>query len=185
MIYIRPITRKISISILALTIGFSYSCAEKKEEQKVFPKGVTFKTETLKRIGLRGDNWCLTWAKDGSQVVSMDDGMWLPLEKPIEQIHNKLYRVIGDSDNFEREDIPNYPDFSGKIGSWFGYGMGSVDGNLYSAISKTPDSSWSGPFQGIKLLKSSDNGDSWHRVNKAGKELALGVFDSMRNVVSD
>ena len=181
----RPMTRKTIIAILALTISFSYSCSEKKEEKKVAPKGVTFNKETLKRIGAKGDNWCLTWAKDGSQVVSMDDGLWIPLERPSGGLHNRLYRVIGDSENFEREDIQNYPDFSGKIGSWFGYGMGSVDGNLYSAISKTPDSSWSGPFTGIKLLKSSDNGESWHRVNKAGKELALGVFDSMRNVVND
>ena len=114
----------------------------------------------------------------------MCDGNWLVFEPPIAQIHNKLYRIIGDSESFEREEIPNYPDFRDADGSWFGYVIVSVNGNLYTTISKTPDISWSGPFTGIKLLKSSDNGVSWHRVNCEGKILKLDVIDSMRNVVN-
>ena len=145
--------------------------------------------ETIKRLGSVGDNWCITWVNDGSQVTSMCDGNWLNLDNPQgdyshHNFHNHLFRIKGDADNFQREDIPSYPNFSGKESSWFGYGIVSVNGNLYSTISKTPKGGWSGPFSGFKMLKSSDNGDSWHRVNRDGQELLLGVQDSMRNVVN-
>lgn len=172
------------LTITVLTLALLYNFSAAAQGKKPVPKGVTFKKETLKRIGSRGDNWCMTWAKDGSQVVSMCDGNWLVFEPPIAQIHNDLYRVIGDSENFEREEIPTYPDFRDADGSWFGYGIVSVNGALYATISKTPGTSWSGPFTGIKLLKSSDNGTTWHRVNRKGKTLALGVEDSMRNVIN-
>ncbi|MCF6356723.1 MAG: DUF4185 domain-containing protein [Draconibacterium sp.] len=173
----------IAIAIFAFT-----SCSTKqKKSNKLRPTGVEFKKETLKRLGSRGDNWCITWAKDGSQIVSMDDGNWLDL--PGANYHNHLYRIIGESDNFRREDISNYPDLSAGLdkgaGSWFGYGIVAVDDDLYSVISKTPGTSWSGPFTGIKLLKSSDNGASWSRINRNGNELLLGAMDSMRNVVNN
>lgn len=101
------------------------------------------------------------------------------------QIHNHLYRIKGGPENFKREDLPNYPEFSGKEGSWFGYGNVSVDGKVYSAASKTPGPSWSGPFTAVKLLKSTDNGHSWSRVDREGNELALTAMGSMRNVVNE
>ena len=39
--------------------------------------GVTFHRDTLYRFDASGDNWCLTWASDNSQVASMCDGNWL------------------------------------------------------------------------------------------------------------
>lgn len=154
-----------------------------KEQQKL-PTGVKFRTETLKRIGAHGDNWCITWAKDGSQVTSMDDGNWLA--KPDAGYHNHLYRITGGPDDFQRHDIPNYPDFSDKEGSWFGYGIVAVDENIYSVVSKTPGTSWSGPFTGIKLLKSPDNGETWYRIDRNGAERKYdGPEDTMRNVVNE
>jgi hypothetical protein len=146
---------------------------------------VSFNKESIKRIGAGGDNWCITWAKDGSQIVSMCDGNWLRLDNPHGGFHNHLFRITGKAENFKREDIPNYPDFSGGEGSWFGYGIVSVDNHLYSAISKTPGGSWSGPFTGFKLLKSTDNGASWYRIDRNGKELYLDVKDSKRNIVNN
>ncbi len=167
----------VASSILVATL---FNC-ETKELKKV-PVDIQFHQETLKRLGAHGDNWCITWAKDGSQIVSMCDGNWLNI--PNGGYHNHLFRVTGESEDFQREDIPNYPDFSGEEGSWFGYGIVSVDGNIYSAASKTPGTSWSGPFTGVKLLKSPDNGESWYRVDRAGNELFLSAKDSMRNVVN-
>jgi len=166
-------------------IGITSCSTPQKKEEKLRPVGVEFNKETLKRLGAGGDNWCITWAKDGSQVVSMCDGNWLKLDNPHGGFHNHLFRINGEAEDFQREDIPNYPDFSGGEGSWFGYGIVSVDDDLYSIISKTPGTSWSGPFTGIKLLKSSDNGASWNRIDKNGDELLLGVMDSMRNVVNN
>jgi hypothetical protein len=147
---------------------------------KGVPSGVIFHKDTLFRLDGRGDNWRPVWAADDSQIVPMCDGSWLG----IKGYHNHLYRITGGPDKFLREDIPNYPDFSGGPGSWFGYGVVSVDGILYSAVSKTPGDSWSGPFRGIKLLKSQDNGDTWYRVDRQGNERKLGPQDSARNEVN-
>lgn len=177
--------KNLFIIFLSITIiSISTSTAQKKEKY-LLPISVKFKKETIKRLGSGGDNWCITWAKDGSQITSMCDGNWLNLKNEIGGFHNHLFRIIGDANDFKREDIPNYPDFSGELGSWFGYGVIAIDDNLYSAISKTPWGSWSGPFKGIKLLKSKDNGNSWYRVDKKGNELLIGIKDSMRNVVSE
>lgn len=182
--------KKIFVPLILLVFGI-IACAGKKDkeepkkEKKTVPIGVNFNKESLFRLGSRGDNWCLTWVQDGSQLVSMDDGNWLDQDIYETQIHNHLYRITGEADNFEREDVPNYPELSGEEGSWFGYGVLAVNGDLYSAISKTPGKSWSGPFTGVKLLKSPDNGASWFRVDKAGNERPLGPKDKIRNLVND
>jgi hypothetical protein len=146
------------------------------------PVGVTFHTDTIFRLGQRGDNWCLTWAVDDSQVTNMDDGNWLDRKEG--GYHNHLYRISGSSVDFERHDLPGYPDFTRGVGSWFGYGIVSVDGALYVAISKTPEMGWSGPFRGVKLLKSTDNGATWARVNRHGCERPLTIMDESRNQVT-
>lgn len=156
-----------------------------KENEPINPVGIKFNTETLKRLGSAGDNWCITWLKDDSQITSMCDGNWLDLDHPGGGFHNHLFRLIGGPDDFQREDIPNYPDLSGEEGSWFGYGIVAIDDIIYSAISKTPGTGWSGPFLGVKLLKSSDNGSSWSRVDRKGHELPLEALDEMRNVVNE
>ncbi len=145
------------------------------------PTGVVFHQETLYRSDGRGDNWCITWAADDSQVTSMDDGDWL---NSGHYFHNHLYRILGGPDGFTRQDLPEYPDLSGEAGSWFGYGIISVDGILYSAISKTPGPRWSGPFRGIKLLKSADHGSTWYRVDRQGRERKIGRLDDARNEVN-
>jgi hypothetical protein len=147
---------------------------------KYVPVGVTFHKDTLYRSDARGDNWCITWVADGSQITSMDDGNWLGGKRGY---HNHLYRIIGGPKNFLRKDIPAYPQFFQGEGSWFGYGIVSFDGVLYSVISKTPQNAWSGPFRGIKLLKSKDNGDTWYRVNRHGNERKIGPRDKARNEV--
>jgi len=173
---------KKSVFIFACLLIMTGCSGPESKAKKTIPLGVEFQKETLKRLGSRGDNWCLTWAKDGSQVVSMCDGNWLDL--PNTDYHNHLYRLVGGPDDFQREDIPNYPDFSGAQGSWFGYGIVAVDDAIDSVASKTPGTSWSEPFTGIKLLKSIDNGDSWSRVDRNENELSLSAQDSMRNVVN-
>ena len=149
---------------------------------KLTPTGVIFHRDTIYRSNNRGDNWCITWAADDSQVTSMCDGNWLGGER---SYHNHLYRIVGGPDGFSRRHIPGYPQFIWGTGSWFGYGIVSVDGVLYSVVSKTPASRWSGPFRGIKLLRSPDNGKTWCRVSRHGEERKIGPFDDARNDVSE
>ena len=151
---------------------------------KSVPATVNFQKETLKRIGQKGDNWCTTWVKDGSQITSMCDGNWTGFEKE-KFIHNNVYRISGQADSFKKSEIPAYPEFLGEKGSWFGYGIVAVDENIYSVISKTPGPSWSGPFTGIKILKSADNGKTWNRVNRHGEEQLLEDQSPLRNTVNE
>ncbi|NND08214.1 MAG: DUF4185 domain-containing protein [Saprospiraceae bacterium] len=146
------------------------------QSTKDTPRGIDLHTETLKRLGNRGDNWCITWAKDDSQITSMDDGNWL--NDPA-GFHNNLYRIIGSADDFERKRIPQYPKFIYSGEGWFGYGVCAIGDHLYSAVSRTQDDAWSGPFQGFKLLKSSDNGERWYRVNRTGPLKYLAANDSL------
>ncbi len=177
--------KNINFIYLLFIFIIAASCSStQKKSNKLIPTGVEFKKETLKRLGANGDNWCITWTKDGSQITSMCDGNWLKLNNPLGGFHNHLFRIKGEAEDFQREDIPNYPNFSGREGSWFGYGIVAVDDNIYSVVSKTPGESWSGPFTGIKLLKSSDNGNSWNRLDRHGNELDISAKDSMRNVVN-
>ena len=174
------------LTYILVSLLFFTGCSRlQKIEKTDIPISVEFQKETLKRLGAGGDNWCITWVKDGSQITSMCDGNWLKLDNKYGGFHNHLFRVLGESNGFQREDIPIYPDFSGGEGSWFGYGIVAVDDNVYSVVSKTPGESWSGPFTGIKLLKSSDNGNSWNRIDKQGNELFITAKDSMRNVVNN
>ncbi|MCK5464003.1 MAG: hypothetical protein KAI95_13345, partial [Bacteroidales bacterium] len=83
----------------------------------------------------------------------------------------------GEADDFTRKDIPGYPQFTYNLTGWFGYGVISVGNNLYSMVSKTPGEDWSGPFRGIKMLKSPDSGKSWYRVNSLGEERFLDPWD--------
>lgn len=146
------------------------------------PTGVTFHRDTLSRLGIRGDNWCITWAADDSQITSMDDGKWLD-DGDERQFHHHLYRILGGANDFTRADLPDYPDYRRGDGGWFGYGIVSVDGVLYSAISKTPRLKWSGPFPGVKLLRSDDNGQRWHRVDRGGNLRQLTTYDPARHSV--
>lgn len=149
------------------------------------PTDVTFHADTLFRSENAGDNWHTTWAADGSLIASMCDGNWLGGH---DGFHHHLYRALGGPDGFEVKDIPNYPAFIGDgAESWFGYGIISVDGILYAFISKTPgDAGWDGPFRGMKLLASKDNGETWHRINRRGQwRLLEGPRDPARVEMSE
>ncbi|MCF6268943.1 MAG: hypothetical protein L3J41_04470 [Melioribacteraceae bacterium] len=147
------------------------------------PSGVDLKIETLKHFGIKGDNWCITWLKDGSQMTSLCDGNWVVFEywkKGGHNYHNTLYRVNGDAKDFTVERIKNYPQYTTFGHGWYGYGIYSANGNIYSMVSRTPGADWSGPFEGMKMLKSPDNGENWYRVNRAGEERYLEPWDAAR-----
>ena len=174
----------IAASLIVTSFNDSVVIGQTHDSKTPMPTTVKFQKETLKRIGRKGDNWCTTWAKDGSQVTSMCDGNWTGFE-PTKFIHNNVYRITGEAHSFKKSEIPAYPEFLGEEGSWFGYGIVAIDDDIYSVISKTPGPSWSGPFTGIKILKSADNGESWSRVNRKGQALLLEDQSAMRNAVND
>ncbi|MAM89080.1 MAG: hypothetical protein CME36_17410 [unclassified Hahellaceae] len=148
------------------------------------PKSVTLETSTHQKIGGRGDNWTLTWAKDGSTLVTMDDGNWF--SSSANTYSHAIYRInypSSSSSNFSMSNVSrlsNYPTFSYKKSCSFGYGLLSVDGVIYSMVSRCRGENWN-QFYGMKLLKSYDNGSTWYRVDKNGGEDYMGAWDSNRD----
>lgn len=139
------------------------------------PVAVRFDLPTLKRIGGKGDNWCQTWAADDSVITAMSDGDWLSGEY---RYHSRLYKIYGDLNSFSRQEVHNYPRFHTDDDGWFAYGIVSVGGVLYSTVSKTQNAAWSeGPFRGVKMLRSYDNGASWSRVDRYNNDKPVGAWD--------
>jgi len=152
------------------------------EPVSLTPNGLRFKTDTLQRLGMRGDNWCQTWAADGSVITAMDDGDWF---NDRFRYHSHLYKLEGESGAFSVSDIENYPDFDIQGDGWFAYGMLSVNGILYSLVSKTQSLNWSnGPFRGMKMLRSADGGSTWHRVDRNNNERFLDRTDIARELLN-
>ena len=143
------------------------------------PVGVNFNYSTLRREGHRGDNWCVTWAADDSQITSMDDGDWLNTQT---RYHNMLYRIDGNSANASIAELSGYPGFLRSDDGWYGFGVLSVNGTLYSMVSRARGSDWEdGPFEGLKMLRSVDGGNNWSRIDRNGRERALSRYDAARN----
>jgi len=146
------------------------------------PVSVRFDKSTLRRVGGKGDNWCQTWAADGNVITAMDDGEWHTSQY---KYHSRLYRISGNANNFSYRQIQNYPNFHTDGDGWFAYGITSVNGVLYSTVSKTQNGAWSeGPFRGMKLLRSYDNGNNWNRVDRYNNDRYLGQWDQARELIN-
>ena len=144
------------------------------------PNRVELNTDSIARIAqyTHGDNWSVTWTADDNQMTSMSDGSWT-LENPI--FHNMAYRIEGGVDDFVQSKVLGYPEFlygDEDEPGWFGYGIVAIDETIYSMVTKTPGTTFQGPFRGIKMLKSTDNGDSWYRVNRDGETRLLKPTDA-------
>ena len=155
----------------------------RKEGVIRLPVGVEFKNETLRRVDNAGfgDNWTVTWTADGNQMTSMSDGAWDP-NWAVEgkTFHNMTYRIQGEPESFTRSRVRGYPEFlygDEDEPGWFGYGIVAIDDTIYSMVTKTPSVTFNGPFRGVKMLKSTDNGLSWYQVNKLGETKLIAPTD--------
>jgi len=148
----------------------------------LLPNGVSFKANSLQRRGMKGDNFDQTWAADNSVIMALDDGDWFNERF---RYHSHLYKLEGGSNGFSVQDIENYPDFAVSGDGWFAYGTLSVNGVLYSLVSKTQGNNWSeGPFRGMKMLRSNDSGSTWHRVDRNNNERFLDQSDIARELLN-
>lgn len=148
---------------------------------------VTFEPPVI-RTGQSGDNWCITWAADGEQYVSMDDGYgWTEPEAQWKNFHNnRIYRISGGPDlkSFLAEELAGAPIYTqaarprqrpavktAKTGdrwnwwSWYAYGIVSIDGNLYQFISHTAQIHGFGAFDGCQLIWRPKQQSGWKRWN--------------------
>lgn len=164
------------------------------QKNKKHPAGVDFDSKIV-RLGDNGDNWCMTVGEDGALYTAQCDGRgWLNEDgskKDFKNVH--AWRITGgpDSTSFHAEMI-DYPDYSrtglteihGPImppdsviefprvskklladWNWYGYGIVSVDGNLYQFISHCgARKGWSW-FDGTQLIWRPKGETQWKRWN--------------------
>ncbi|MEX0775400.1 MAG: hypothetical protein WD042_06765 [Phycisphaeraceae bacterium] len=129
------------------------------------PVGVEFHYPVY-RTAHRGDNWCQTWAGDGHIYTSLDDGTgWAPLPNG-QEFNTRVFRIKGGPEPIEGELLDNFPVHMMR-GGWYGYGILGVNGTLYHFITCASKDRFAFPFQGAKLIYSSDYGSSWFRHDGA------------------
>jgi len=123
-------------------------------------KGVDFDS-TIYRTGVNGDNWCMTWADDGHLYTSCDDGSgWKPRTEV--RYNNRVWRITGGPEKIDADFLPGFPEYL-MPDEWYGYGIVSVDGTLYNFITCSNSNRFRDPFNGVKLISSTDHGDTWFR----------------------
>ncbi len=156
-----------STTLLALLLSISTLYARE------YPTGVSFHFETIIRKGVRGDNWCQTWASDGNVYAMMDDGNgWWPGAES----GSMCLRIQGD-EAFARADVkrmPGWPD-SALNSSFYAYGTVSVDGVIYVWLWKSESDTWYRRPIANRLLYSPDLGQTFYRWN--GQEETSETFE--------
>jgi len=125
------------------------------------PVGVEFHMETLTRKGVRGDNWCQTWATDDNIYTMMDDGngWW---DGP--QSGSLCLQIKGD-EGFTADDVNRMPGWPENAfnSSFYAYGTVSVDSVIYVWLWKSETKTWYRRPIANRLLYSPDLGQTFHR----------------------
>lgn len=125
------------------------------------PTAVRFQYETLVRKGIRGDNWCQTWAADDNIYTMMDDGNgWWPGR----QSGSLCLRIEGD-DDFTAADVQKMPGWPANAlnSSFYAYGTVSIEGVIYVWLWKSETPTWYRRPIANRLLYSPDLGKTFYR----------------------
>ena len=125
--------------------------------------------ETLQRSAGNGDNWHMTWARDGKQYVVLGDGKgWPDAEgRTGPTFHTKLYGLDGDPPDLTFAHLHGYPDLIGEESPsqnrFYGAGILAIDDCIYHFLgAPNPPSDQPAPrYVGSKLVFSPDQGRSW------------------------
>lgn len=148
--------------------------------------------ETTIRAGGNGDNWHMTWAKDGRQYAGLCDGRGWPTVAGYtgQEYNTRLYGILGDPPSFTFEHLPGYPDLLAEWGTprcsrYYGFGVIAIGDCIYQFLS-TPNHQFDKPdprFVGAKLIYSPDLGRTWR--NQDGAPLCWEPWQerSRRNMV--
>lgn len=127
------------------------------------PQGITYDWNTLWRTGVRGDNWCMTWAKDGHLYTMMDDGFgFVPDDR---QWNARLIRIAGGPD-FKPADTHNCPGWpyhphAGMGSGFYGYGTYAVGSRIYTWVWKSQTNGYSRPIAN-RLMYTDDYGETFY-----------------------
>ena len=144
------------------------------------------------RMGGNGDNWYMTWARNGRQYVSLNDGRgWPDVAGYTGKVHNtRVFALDGDPPEVRFEYLDGFCDLmSGDTPltrqRYYGFGILALDDSLYHYLA-TPNHMFQEPgarFVGAKLIYSPDCGTTWK--NQDGSELTWELLSqrSRQNMV--
>ncbi len=131
--------------------------------------------QTTIRAGGIGDNWHMTWARDGKQYVSLCDGMGWPGIPGYngKNYNSRAYCINGDPPDFAFEHLPGYPDLLSErfpnSSRYYNFGIVALDDLIVQFLS-TPNHHFSldePRFAGVKLIYSPDSGKTWKNQDGA------------------
>ena len=152
-------TSAVQVPLLSACMIFMTMCTPSSSP----PTGVEFDLSIF-RSGDNGDNWFVTWAGSGDLYTSQCDGRGWRKEDGNQRdfMNNRVWRISGgpDSASFSPRMDEGAPDYSRTaqqdiygpiepgdsiiefppaerldVWNWYGYGIISVDGNIYQFIS--------------------------------------------------
>lgn len=133
-------------------------------------KSLALRDETIRRYtSVSGDNWHMTWGRDDLQYAGLCDG-YGDFEPTRGMYNSRLISVEGSAEQAKFRDVPGYPVLllprpRAKETRYYNFGVIAVDGKLYQLLSTWPvpltDPSPEWRFVGVKLIYSTDNGNTW------------------------
>ena len=123
--------------------------------------------ETTLRLGGAGDNWHMTWARDGKTYVSLCDGSGWP-GLPQASYNSRMFTITGVPPQVTFGYLSGYPDLINRPGTrelsrYYNFGTLALNSTLYQFLS-TPNHPFNEPdprFVGAKLIYSPDLGQTW------------------------
>ena len=138
-------------------------------------KGLRRLDDTIRHSGGSGDNWHMTWAKNGSQYTGLCDGKgWSEVEGLSGKEYNtRVLKLDGPPEDPKFSDLPGFPELESHYGTlefsrYYGFGILALDDAIYHYLS-TPNHQFLEPgatFAGVKLVYSPDNGQTWCNQDK-------------------
>jgi hypothetical protein len=143
--------------------------SQKARTVGVHIRSVIRREETLLRRDMNGDNWCMSWAADDRQYLSLLDGFGWPSNP--KQYNSRLLTISGSPQTAIFEDVAGYPDLrSTEViePRYYGFGTLALDGRIYQYLCTNKQYDNAKPasrFIGAKLIYSPDNGRTWCNQN--------------------
>jgi hypothetical protein len=124
---------------------------------------VVRRDETIMRYGGNGDVFPMTWTSDNRQFSSFSDGFgWS--NAPKVYYNTRAIRIDDGPVNATFQEIAGYPELLPWLEPrYYGFGALAVGDRIYQFLScsqKPSSSGWWG-WNGVKLIYSPDNGDTW------------------------
>lgn len=143
-------------------------------------RGLKRLEDTVRRTGGSGDNFHMTWTRNGNKFASLNDGNGWPEIEGISgsRYNTRLLEVAGDAEQPSFRDMAGFPDLqvyhgTPNINRYYGFGHIALDDYVYLFMS-TPNhrflyqigKPWPGArFFGAKLIYSPDLGKTWKNQN--------------------